>query len=254
MTDTALTAEQLDIPAFLLRKNWTDNMPPPLTQSLVKPLVWSFTLLNTYDDVCPHQTLRRYVRKDIPYVETPEMKWGNDVHAALEYRVGGKKPLPVAMQSFEPFAAAFDGEQAVCEQKLGVTADGTPSEFFGDRVWGRGKLDVTIVKDRTAYLGDWKTGNSKYEKPFELEVQAVLLQAKYPHLTKIVGQYIWLKENRLGRMYDLSNTRQTWAKICDIMQRVERDRASGEWEKKQGPLCGFCDVKDCEKNKNPKYQ
>ena len=52
---------------------------------------------------------RRYIVKDQPYVESPEMKWGNDVHSAFEYRVGSRKPLPDNMMQWEQFAAPFDG-------------------------------------------------------------------------------------------------------------------------------------------------
>ena len=55
-------------------------------------------------------------------------------------------------------------------------------------------------------MADWKFGSSKYEDPFELEVGAVLLQAKYPKATKLVGRYVYPVENKLGQMYDLSAT------------------------------------------------
>lgn len=211
-----------------------------------KPLVWSFTLLKTYRDICPYQAYRRYVKKDIPFVPTEAMEYGNDVHSAMEMRVGGNKPLPDGMQQYEPIAAAFDGRNAVVEQKLGVTVAGKSCDFFASDVWGRGKLDLTLVQDETAYLADYKTGNPR-EDPFELEVQAVLLHAKHPQLTKIIGQYYWLKENRIGPPHDLSNTNKTWTEICRLMTSILNET---EWEKRRNPLCGYCNVYDCEYNRN----
>ncbi len=61
------------------------NAPLPIPAFLDRrPLVYSYTFLHTYKNVCPHQAYRRYILKDQPYVETAAMKWGNEVHAAFE--------------------------------------------------------------------------------------------------------------------------------------------------------------------------
>lgn len=222
----------------------------PVPGFLTRMPTYSYTFLHTYKNVCPHQAERRYIRRDIPYVETPQIKWGNEVHAAFEYRVGGGKPLPASMQQWEGFARPFDGKNARTELKLGVTAEGHACDFFAKNVWLRGKADAVITSGTTAYFADFKTGSSKYVDRFELDVQAVLLHASQPGLTKIVGQYIFLKEDRVGTMYDLSDTRATWGAIADIARQIEADKASGHFEKRQGPLCGWCPVKDCEFNRN----
>lgn len=219
----------LDIPPFLDRR----------------PLVGTFTILSAYKN-CGHAMYRRYVVKDQKYVETPEMKFGNEVHAAFEYRIGGQKPLPLTMNQWEIFAKPFDGHKAMVEQKLGMSAAGHAVGFWEGSVWFRGKADAAIVKDDTAYIADFKTGKSTYEDPFELETNAVLLHAKFPHLKKIVGSYIWLKENRVSQMYDLSNTAATWGTICRLMAEILAKRDTGEFEKKKSGLCGYCSVGDCE--------
>lgn len=232
-----------DIPAFLDRR----------------PLVYTYTILNNYRNVCPHQMFRRYIARDQPYVETPEMKWGNQVHSAFEFRIGSGKPLPDGMQQWEKFAAPFDSFASAkaraagkprtisVEQKLAITKDAQPCDYWAKDVWLRGKLDLTAIEGDTAYMADWKTGGSKYEDPFELEVGAVLLKLNKKHLTKIVGNYVWLKEERLGQRYDLSAFRQTWDEINRIVALIERDRsAEGGFEKRKSGLCGWCSVSDCE--------
>jgi hypothetical protein len=215
-------------------------------------LVGTFSILNAYRN-CGHQMFRRYIKKDLgPYVETPEIKWGNEVHAAFELRVGAGKPLPLNMQQWEQFAVPFDayreGEAWTirCEQKLAVTSAGASCDFWDKQVWFRGKADITVVRGNTAYIPDLKTGSSKYEDPFELATQAVLLRAKNPTLTNIMGSYIWLKENRVGQMYDLSDTRETWREMCRLMGEIESDRHKGQFEKNKSGLCGWCPVADCE--------
>lgn len=219
----------LDIPANLDRR----------------PFVGTYSMLNAYKN-CPHQMFRRYVKKDQPFVETPEMKWGNDVHSAFEYRVGGGKPLPQSMEQWEVFAKPFDGQKAVVEQKLGISANGRCVGFWDASVWFRGKADLAIVRGDTAYLADWKTGKSSYEDPFELETNAVLLHAKNPQLKRITGSYVWLKENRVSEMYDLSDTIKTWREICRLMAEILERKKTGEFEKTKSGLCGWCSVEDCE--------
>jgi len=220
---------QPDMPAFLDRR----------------PFVGTYTILNTYKN-CPHQMARKYIVRDQEYVETPEMAWGNAIHSAFEFRVGSGKPLPLDMQQWENFAKPFDGQSAKVEQKLGISAKGHSVGYWDGSVWFRGKADLAIVKDDTAYINDWKSGNSKYEDPFELETNAVLIHAKHPHLKKIVGSYTWLKENRISQMYDLSNTRRTWFEICRLMAEILAKKQTGEFEKRKSGLCGWCSVSDCE--------
>jgi hypothetical protein len=235
-------------------KNMTAAYDPgPIPASLDRRLprgrgvVYSYSLLNNYANVCPHQTWRRYVKKDLPYVESAAMKYGNAVHTAMEYRLGGK-PLPPEMQQWEPIVAAFDGRGAKAEQKLGITREGKPCGFFDDGVWFRGKIDVTLMEGNTAVIADFKTGSSNYESSFELETNALLFNCLHPHLTRIAGFYIWLKEGRIGQKYDLSDTNSTWQKVSKLVAEIEglpRDSGAG-WEKRKSGLCGWCAVGDCE--------
>jgi hypothetical protein len=236
-------SELPDIPAFLDRRNEAP-VRQPLPQGFGKPLVYSFTMLNTAD-TCLHRVFRQYVKKDIPYVETTEMAWGNKVHSAFEYRLGGK-PLPMNMAHWEPLVSVYADRKAIPEKKLGITREGKPTGFFDKDVFFRGKIDATMINGTNAFLPDWKTGNSKYEDPFELECQAVMLHAANPHLKMIGGHYVWLKENRVGQNYNLSDTRSTWARINNKVEVIEDVMREGEWTKTKGPLCGYCSVIDCE--------
>lgn len=231
----------VDIPAFLDRR----------------PLIGTFTLLSTYGN-CPHQMYRRYIKRDQPYEETPEMKWGNDVHTAFEHRVGSKKSLPETMLQWECFAAPFDGQVVAVEQKLGISSEGRATSFYDPPVWFRGKADLALISGTTAFINDWKTGSSKFEDPFELETNAMLLHAKHPHLTKIFGTYTWLKENRVSQLYDLSNTAATWqlvsAKMREILELRERAMNGDDsgFVKRKSGFCGWCSVKDCENRRERK--
>lgn len=228
----------LTIPDFLVRTK--DNK----MQAFTKPLVYSFTMLSTADN-CLYKAFRMYVKKDLPFVETLEMKWGNEVHSAFEHRLGGK-PLPHNMIHWEPLISAYVDRKALPEMKLGVTRKGQPTGFFDKDVFLRGKIDATMTSPTAAFIADWKTGSSRYENPFELEVQAVMLRAARPTIQKIGGHYVWLKEDRIGQPYDLSDVSSTWARINNKVEVIEDCMASGKWPKSKNPLCGYCPVKDCE--------
>lgn len=223
-----------DIPAFLDRR----------------PLVWSYSMLHCFRDICPHQGEARYISKTIKFVETPEIKWGNAVHSAFEHRIRGNKPLPAEMSQWEGFAAPFNGLPAQVEEWYYIDGEGKACARFDTRKQGHGKLDLVLMQGANAYIGDWKTGSSRYEDPFELAVGAVFLKAKYPHLENIKGQYAWLKENRMSEIYDLSDTQGTWNEIQRIYTSILNWRQIGDFPKQQTPLCGWCQRFDCDKNTN----
>jgi hypothetical protein len=159
------------------------------------------------------------------------------------------------MQQWEQFAVPFDSIRNVpqdiapsvkCEQKLGCTSAGVVTDFWSPTVWFRGKIDVHVIRGDVAAIYDWKTGSAKYEDPFELATGAVLLKLNYRNLKTIVGNYVWLKENRLGTRYDLSDFRKTWDEINRIVGLIESDLAAGKFRKQKSGLCGYCGVKDCE--------
>lgn len=216
-----------------------------------KPLTFSYSFLNCYDDICPYQAYRTYIVRDIPYVETPERKAGNKAHEALALRVGGK-PLPEHMQEYEPFAAPLDRHPAKAEGKIAITRTGQPTGYFDKNVWFRGAIDVAIIRDTTGFIFDWKlVKNTRWTKRFELDVHALLLHAKHPHLRTIKAQYVFLNQKETSDVFDCSDTRGTWQVINDLVAKIESDLATKSFEKRSGPLCKWCGVFDCDKNQNP---
>lgn len=209
---------------------------------------YSYTFLSTYE-ICPKQAHHRYVLKDIPFQETTAMKWGSEVHSAMEKRVRDKAPLPKEMAKYELYAAALEPLKPECEIKLGIKRDGSPVAFFDEDVWLRGKADVAARNGTTAVLFDYKTGR-KREDPTELEIQAVMLHAVWPEITKITGHYVWLQDGVVGRAHDVSNVGETLEVLQDKADEIEQMNRVGIWPTKQGPLCGWCPVKSCGFNRN----
>ena len=138
-------------------------------------------------------------------------------------------------------------EGARAEVKYGMTEDRRPASFW-ESPWGRGALDVEVLDPPKAFLVDWKTGKVR-EDPRELFIQAMLLKANHPEIKEISGCYVWLAENRVGKLYDLSNTDRCYHGTVAAMAVAEEYEAQGYWPKVENPLCQWCPVKDCEFNR-----
>lgn len=225
-----------------------DSIPAFLDRRASKPLVYSYTLLNQYRN-CAHAAYRKYVKRDIPWVQSEAAKHGDEGHQAMERRIGSRQQLPEKFIQAEKHAAAFDGRNALVEQKLAMTREGRVTGYWDADCFFRGKADTVVRQGTKAYIRDWKFGSSKYEDPFELETNALLLKVKYPELELVRGDYCYIKEDRVGQSYDLARFQDTWNEIMRLVALIEADRASGEFEKRRSGLCGWCDVKDCENNR-----
>ncbi len=213
--------------------------------------VYSYTFLNTYD-ICPKQAFHRYVLKDHPFVGTEASKWGTTVHEALDKRVGNGTPLPKECAKFEPYAAAIAPLKPLVENKVAIVRDGSPVSYYDEAVWFRGKADVVAESDDRALFFDWKTGSSKYEDPYELELHAMAYQAARPHLRKITAHYVWLKDGKLSKPYDVSNVGETLECLQEKADEIEQMNRVGLWPTKPGPLCGWCPVLSCGFNRAKK--
>ncbi|HEX8838186.1 MAG TPA: PD-(D/E)XK nuclease family protein [Candidatus Acidoferrum sp.] len=196
---------------------------------------------------CPHQWAEHYLRKRVPYYESPEAKYGNRVHTALEVRLRDGTKLPADIEQHEKFVQPLVRYKPDVELKLGCNAAGQPVGFFDKGVYLRGKLDVVVHQDDQSCLFDWKTGKT-YEDPFELRVHALLLRINRPQIKRIVGHYVWLKSGQLGRQHDLSGTAITWADIKMLHEKAQRMETEQNFPKVANVLCGWCRVHDCELN------
>ena len=196
----------------------------------------------------------RYIAKDVPYVETSQMAHGNEVHDALDKRLSAGTPLPNGMARFERWVKQFDGQKIQTEVKYGIRVDGTPCGFFDQDVWGRCKIDLILdPSDHTLRIFDWKTGKVR-EDPFELRLQALFAQSVNPEVRGFYGWYVWLgagENGKLGVKHELGDIERTWAEVESMMHHIQANAAINHWPEREGALCRFCPVKQCQFNKNP---
>lgn len=207
----------------------------------------SHTFLNTWD-ICPHQAFRKFIKKDLPKGEASRaMKRGIAVHEAFEAYLKDGTRFPKEWEYYEWIARPLAEAGAMPEKSLGITEAGEPCDFWAGNVWLRGKLDAPVVKGALAIAFDFKTGKLREEKA-ELETHAVLLKAHYPEVKTILGHYIWLQSNQVGRAHDISDTEKKLAEIRSVMNTVRNCMEIENFPKRRNPLCGWCEVLDCENN------
>lgn len=215
-----------------------------------KPLILSHSFLSTFEK-CPKQAWHRYIARDVPYVETEAIKYGNDVHKAFELRINENSPMPEYLSSYESLVEAL-GPSCFAELELGVTEEGKPTSFTATNCFMRGKVDVLKIDENKGFILDWKTGR-KWEDPSELQRHAILIHAHFPQLEELSGAYMWLKEMRLGKVYNLlKSTDLTFSKAKATKLRVDDLLDGGEeWAATPNKLCPWCPVETC--RSNPAY-
>ena len=224
---------------------FTQTKQPVADLTTQRRVVYSYSALNCYARICPHQYFHRYIERKIPFASTPAVEWGNKVHSALEAHIGKGKVLPEEMRQWEGLARPFLQMSAKVEIKLAIANGCFNVDFWDNSAWLRGKVDCAIIDGEKAFIADWKTGKRR-EEPFELEIGALLLAVKIPKLTSIRGCYVWLQEGSMGETYDLSDFKATYEKCVGIIRQIEQDQT---FEKRPGPLCAWCEVKSCEFNR-----
>jgi PD-(D/E)XK nuclease superfamily len=207
-------------------------------------MIWSYSFLRDFRN-CPQKAFRKYVRRDLPPEDSPALREGIAVHQALEDHINKGAPAPPHL---EPHTRPLIAKGARAEVKLGMTKDRTPAGFWDDP-WGRGKVDVLLIDPPAAFIVDWKTGKVR-EDPHELLVQAMLVKANHPGVSRVSGCFTWLKEGRMGKIHDLTDIDRTYHDTVDVM--AEAESYGEDWPVKPNALCAWCPVADCRFNANPR--
>jgi hypothetical protein len=203
---------------------------------MTKAFAWSWSVLNSFE-TCPWRHYLTRITKEVSEGENDEMRWGNQVHKALENRVKDGTALPERMAAYEPIAARIIQARAVgaevqTEQKIGLTRDYEPCTYFAKDVYLRVITDVSAYKGANCAVLDYKTG-----KPSRASAQLALCAAAtfqvLPYIQKITTGYL----------------PGIWQDFAPRVLRLERAVESGNFPKNPSGLCrAHCPVTTCEHN------
>ena len=208
-------------------------------------MIYSYSFFNDLDN-CPRKAQHRFVLRDVPKESSDAMAHGIHVHEAMEKRLKAfGSALPEDLAAYEPFALALEPHKPHVEAELAMTINGKGCGFWDKGAFLRGKVDVAVTKGETCLILDWKTGKPR-EEPLELEIFSLLIKCNNSDLQRFTGQYVWLKENRMGKQHVVSPAR-AWDYVKRRDEQVKAlERQGGEWPANKSGLCPYCPVKTCE--------
>lgn len=227
-------------------------------------MIFSYTFLNTYHDICKRRAYEIYIAKTIPYTDSPATLEGKAMHKAIERRLVAGAELPPELVSVEPVCASLSGRglKLAVEMKLGATRDWRPTDFFGkkakDQLFDdtprlRGVPDLnayTSSSQADAIIVDWKTGKPR-DNYLQHSISAALVFAHYQRVHRVTAFNVYTKTGELGERHVFSRgTLATQhAHLTRLMDEVEQT-PPGEFTERQGPLCAYCPVKACKFNRS----
>lgn len=218
-------------------------------------VVWSFSSLKTFQQ-CPKKYYHTKVAKDVVEPPTQATLYGSSAHTAAEEYIRDGKPLP---EKFSYMQATLDvlkeipGEK-LCEVKLGLTKELEPCEFSAPNVWWHGIADLVVINRETgtAYSVDYKTSKSaRYADVKQLDLVACGLFAKFPEIQRVKSALIFVVSKEFVRAEHHADMIQKYIEApAQDVARIEAALENGVWNPKEGPLCKFCSVRQCEYNRS----
>jgi RecB family exonuclease len=213
---------------------------------------WSYSSIKTFDQ-CPKKYFHLKVVQDVKDEGNEASRYGNDAHAAAEAYIKDGTPIPDTYAVMRPVVEAlskFPGDKHT-ELRLGIKRTDSgfePCGFFDKDVWYRGIVDLLIVKGKTAYLIDYKTGkNAKYADMKQLDLMAGAVFIHFPNVVRIKSGLAFVVSNEFPKKNHVrEHLNQYLAVFDDQLDQLEAAMDNGIWNAKTSPLCGWCPVTSCE--------
>ena len=125
-------------------------------------MAYSYSAIKEFKN-CPRKYYETRILKKWQQEETDAMRYGTDVHEALELHIKEGKPLGPHSR-FQEIANALsklNGEK-LTELEMGLDESLNPCEFLGEHTFIRGIADLVIIDwdKKTASVFDYKTGSA----------------------------------------------------------------------------------------------
>ena len=213
----------------------------------MQEIKWSYSGLKDFIN-CPRQynevkVLKRYEKK-----ATVEMRYGTQVHSALEDYVKEGKPLA---KNYEHFAKQLDPLRDMegvkyPEYRMALTINRQPCTFGAKDYWVRGIADLMVVDGDQGYIVDYKTGSNKYPDPKQLQLMALMGFEYFPEVTHFKAGLLFVAHNDfVTSEYQREKIDKYWDDFAPQLKRLQLSYENGVWQENPTPLCGWCPVSDC---------
>jgi hypothetical protein len=209
---------------------------------------WSYSSLKDYIN-CPRQYHEVKVLKRFTKRVTPQMRYGTEVHSAIEDYVREGKPLKKNYEIYKPMLDAvreIPGEK-FCEFKMALDRNMSPCSY-GKDYWVRGIADLVVIDGDSGFVIDYKTGSNKYPDPNQLKLMAIMAFAHFPELQSIKAGLLFVAHaSFVTEEYTRDMVSSMWEKyFAPDLDRLRGSYTSNVWNPNQTPLCGWCPVDTCE--------
>jgi len=227
------------------------------------PIKWSYSSLSQFKQ-CPKKYYHSRVAKDIPFEETDAMRYGNYVHDAIEKYIMDGKPLPDNISQFKPVVDQLIDLPGVktAEQKIGITLDLEPCDYWAKDVWYRGKIDYLVrcnpgelgdehsrVLPHDAFMVDWKTGaNPRYADQSELDLFAATVFISYPEIRSLHTAFVFLVTGDvIPKTYVRDDLADILLKHLPDVHRMQVAHDTDTWNATPNFTCrNYCKVSSCQ--------
>jgi hypothetical protein len=203
----------------------------------------SFSALKLYEN-CPLRYYEQRIKKSVVDKGGEASQYGERIHEALDQRLKGGAELPAEAAAHDDLVVAVQKMaargQLLTEQKLTLTIDLQPTEWFAPDAWMRSILDILVLHDDHAFVLDWKTGKRRPDFT-QLELFALQVFAHYPQIKSVSSGFIWLKDNAMDKeTYTRADAPKLWAALLERIHRIEQSVEHDNWPARPSGLCRFC--------------
>lgn len=206
---------------------------------------WSYSRLQTYEQ-CPKKYHHMNILKDVKADFTgPEAEYGKAAHKACERYVRDGVALPERFKHYKRILDKIRNAkgQVYCELNLCLNENLEKTGWFDADAYVRAIIDVCKVNKTAAFIGDYKTGKMK-DDPDQLMLNAAVLFAYFPEVTKVTTAFIWLKDMHITKdTYTRDELDFIWGELLPRAKRIEHSIEHESWGPRTSGLCGWCDVK-----------
>ncbi len=220
-----------------------------------KAFSWSYSKLKNFES-CPKRHFHADLKKDFKDELGEELLRGNEIHDALAKRISKGTPLPAAFAPYEKWVerivtdAGNPNISILVEQKLAITENFEPCEFFGSNAWFRAVVDVAKLVGHPdgdiALVGDWKTGKI-LEDSVQLGLAAQCVFAHYPSVVKIRTEFIWLKDDCTTKeIFSRADMADLWSALWPRVEALKAAHDNADYPATPNHLCRkWCPVTIC---------
>lgn len=215
------------------------------TSPQYRTIPWSYSSLQSFE-TCPRRHHITKLAKLVKEPQTPALAWGNAVHGALEKAVLGTEGLGSRFKQYQPVVdkvLATPG-QKIAERNFALTKSFKPTDYWASDAYVRGKADLTILREKSGILLDWKTGAKAKDDPSQLNLFAAVLLAEKPAFDYVYTGFVFLGADKIiTKKVERAETAIIWQDFTRRVARLEHSAATDDWPPRPSGLCrAYCPV------------